>query len=244
MVLLAHGLSLLNLFIEVSCQSSLLELSPTSLNDDIDASRLLQSEERGGDYSQMKPKQSASIILAIALAAVVLGSAIAFAPPADIIFPSLVNTFVTNSGPEEAVPVNVTNQLETLDVAVPDGVEITNTQPIDVQVISVLDIQEGTLREADVDFYYGRTILELDTAGYSEITIMFRADENACRYYVKFHIGEEGDRAWFNEDMVDIEDHHFDALTYHIRGPQLEVTVYCREEDGTADATIWYYMTP
>ncbi len=200
--------------------------------------------EKGGDYSKMKLKQPASFILAITLVAVVLGSAIVFAPPGDVIFPSLVNTFVTNNGPDEAVPVEVTNQPETSEVTVPDGVEITNTQPIDVQVTNVLEPQEGTLRETDVTFSNTRTILELDAKGYSEITILFHAAENACRYYVQFYIGEEGDRAKFTEDMVDIDTGHIEAVTYPIRGPQLEVYVYCREEDGTADATIWYYMTP
>lgn len=200
--------------------------------------------EKGGDYSKMKLKQPASFILAMTLVAVVLGSAIVFAPPADVIFPSLVNTFVTNNGPDEAVPVNVTNQPETSEVTVPEGVEITNTQPIDVQVTNVLEPQEGTLRETDVDFSNTRTILELDTKGYSEITILFHAAENACRYYVQFYIGEEGDRAYWNEDMVYVETGHYEPVTYPIRGPQLIVTVYCGIPNETADATIYYYMTP
>ncbi len=191
----------------------------------------------------MKLKQLASFIPAITLVAIVLGTVIVFAPPGDLVFPSLINTFVTNNGPDEAVPVNVTNQLESLEVTVPGGVEITNTQPIDVKVTNVLEPQEGTITLTDVDFYFTWPMLDLNTEGYREITILFKAEGNACVYYVLFHIGDEGDRTIFTEDTLIVEVGNRQAVTYSIRGPRLEVHVYCNVIDGLADATIYYYMT-
>ena len=184
----------------------------------------------------MKLKQLARFILAIALVAVVLGSATVFAPPSNLVFPSLVNTFVTNNGADEAVPVEDTNQLESLEVTVPDGVEITN----------VLGPQEGTLREIDVeDDITGspRLILALNTEGYRDITILFYAEGNECRYRVMCHVGEEGDRSWFIQDWVDVGATLTEAVTCPIRGPWYEVWVHCRALGGLANATVYYYMT-
>lgn len=82
------------------------------------------------------------------LVASIFGSAMVLAPAPDLIFPQLIDVFVTNTS-NDPVPVDVTD--DTLDVTLDEPIDVTLDEPIDVTLDEPIEVTNPSGESLDVN---------------------------------------------------------------------------------------------
>jgi len=135
-------------------------------------------------------------------------------------------------------PIEVTNPSgESLEVAVPDGVEITNTEGIPADVSGWLHTtKSGDEHMVDVDPFY-MTLAYVETKGYRLLAIRLAVWGGDCTFLLRWYAGGYA----MAEETITITAAHEDYRTYDVIGETLHIQV--KSPDNAENADLYYYLT-